>query len=65
MLRLGSNDPCGLVSCTRYGDVDEVSEALGPVWSRLSRESESLKLVLICSVRLSPWLSLYGVGFPC
>ena len=28
MRRLGSNDPCGLVSCTRYGDVDEVSEAL-------------------------------------
>ena len=30
MVRLGSNDPCGLFSCTRYGDVDEVSEALGP-----------------------------------
>ena len=30
MRRLGSNDPCGLVSCTRYGDVDEVSEALAP-----------------------------------
>ena len=28
--RLGSNDPGGLVSCTGYGDVDEVSEALGP-----------------------------------
>ena len=30
MLRVGSNDPCGLVSCTRYGDVDEVLEALAP-----------------------------------
>ena len=30
MRRLGSNDPCGLVSCTSYGDVDEVSEALAP-----------------------------------
>ena len=30
MRRLGSNDPRGLVSCTRYGDVDEVSEALAP-----------------------------------
>ena len=30
MRRLGSNDPCGLVSCTRCGDVDEVSEALAP-----------------------------------
>ena len=29
MVRLGCNDPCGLFSCTRYGDVDEVSEALG------------------------------------
>ena len=30
MRRLGSNDPRGLVSCTSYGDVDEVSEALAP-----------------------------------
>ena len=31
MQRLGSNDPDGWVLCTRYGDVDEVSEALGLV----------------------------------
>ena len=32
MLRLGSDYPCGLVLCTRYGVVDEVLEALGPCW---------------------------------
>ena len=42
MRRLGSNDPCWLVSCTRHRDVDGVS---GPRLA-LSRQSESLRLVL-------------------
>ena len=54
MRRLGSNDPCGLVSCTRYGDVDEVSEALGPCWRRAGSQSlSSWYLLIFCHQTLT------------
>ena len=48
MRRLGSNDLCGLVSCTRYGDVDE---ALGPGWRRAGSPSLSSWYLLIFGQR--------------
>ena len=51
MQRLGSNYPDGWVLCTRYGDVDEVSEAVGPCWRWEGSPSPSSWYLLIFSQR--------------